>query len=112
MNSYAVRHPRLGVVAIVNARSSMDAVRLLMKRDESWGDLGFNEAAWLGKRPGASESYSLFGEDDCEHKASIDDVIAEIDRRREMPVSRQVFEELFRRVSMRLPRIRRGRKRK
>lgn len=95
MNSYAIRHPRLDVVAVITAKSSLDAMRLLMARDATWGDLGLNEAVWLNKRPGPP-SYSLFGQHDCGDIASIKEAIVEIDRRRAKPQSRQIFDQILR----------------
>lgn len=98
MNSYAIRHPRLDVVAIVSAPSSLDAMWLLMSRDGTWGDLGLGEAVYLGKAKVSAPCYSLFGQDDCEGApANINDVLAEIDRRRrEHKASPRRFARMFR----------------
>lgn len=81
MNSYAIPHPRLDVIAIVTAPDALAAMRLLMERDETWGDVGIDEAVWLRRRPNANYSFSLFGDDDCD-PCLVKDVKAEIRRRK------------------------------
>ena len=97
LHSYAVKHPRLHVVAVVTAPNALDAMRLLMKRDETWGDMGIDEAVYLGKG-GSKESYSLFGQEDCGTVATIQDVIAEIAHRqkRRLPDALNRFQGILR----------------
>ena len=96
MNDYAVVHPRLDVVAIVTAPSSLAAMIQLMRRDRSWGEVGINEVVFLAKTKAALESFSFWGADDSEPRASIADVIAEVRRRRdEKGWGRRAVEKLF-----------------
>lgn len=82
MNNYALIHPRLDVVAIVTAPSAIDAMKLLVVRDETWGDVGLDEVVWLRKVSAVESSYSLFGDEDCQSSALIGDVRTEVARRR------------------------------
>lgn len=82
MNSYALRHPRLDVVAIVTAQSALDAMSMLIWRDQTWGDIGLDEAVWLRSARGETPSYTLFGQEDCGNVATIKEVIKEIEHRK------------------------------
>lgn len=98
-SEYAIKHPRLEVVAIVTAKSSLDAMRLLMNRDATWGDLGLDEAVFLRKVRAEKPSYSLFGQCDC-GAHSIKDVLAEISRRRKRPHTMRLFLDTLRRAAI------------
>lgn len=97
LKQFAAHHPRLDVVAIITAHSGLDAMRLLMNRDLSWGDMGINEAVYLGPaKPDAKPSFSFWGQEDCEgHPANISDVIALIQQRRKSPACAQRFRAML-----------------